>query len=98
MELPAEGRAIDIGDYYGGYRRSATRSDGRRKRTLRDTIASTLAYYREHLVHCLESVRVWSLTVAHHEPKGRAVRSRDSLLRQRNASSAEISMSLTSSP
>ena len=53
MEFPAERRAIDIGDYYGDFAKIRSEIGWTPRRTLRDTIAATLAYYREHIRHYL---------------------------------------------
>ncbi|MBA3272976.1 MAG: NAD-dependent epimerase/dehydratase family protein [Chthoniobacterales bacterium] len=52
-EFPPERHAIDIGDYYGDFSKIRTALGWTPKRTLRETIETTLAYYRAHLPHYL---------------------------------------------
>src|SRR3954464_4885024 len=52
-EFPAERRAIDIGDYYSDFSKIRGALGWEPKRTLRDTIAATLDYFRESLPHYL---------------------------------------------
>src|SRR5437588_2209146 len=52
-EFPAERRAIDIGDYYADFTKIRADLGWAPKKTLRETIESTLAYYRESLSHYL---------------------------------------------
>jgi UDP-glucose 4-epimerase len=48
-EFPADRHAIDIGDYYGDYTKIQTQLGWTPKRSLRETMTTALAYYREHL-------------------------------------------------
>ncbi len=48
-EFPADRRSIDIGDYYSDFGKIQTQLGWRPQRSLRETLARTLAYYREHL-------------------------------------------------
>jgi UDP-glucose 4-epimerase len=50
-EFPADRRAIDIGDYYADFSKIRTQLGWEPKRTLRDTIETTLRYFREALPH-----------------------------------------------
>lgn len=52
-DFPAERRAIDIGDYYADFSRINSELGWKPKRPLRETLATTLAYYREHLSYYL---------------------------------------------
>jgi len=52
-EFPADRRAIDIGDYYSDFSKIRGALGWEPKRPLRDTIAATLAYFREALPHYL---------------------------------------------
>ncbi len=52
-EFPAERRAIDIGDYYADFTKIRSELGWTPKRTLRETIESTLAYYRQFTSHYL---------------------------------------------
>lgn len=52
-EFPAERRAIDIGDYYADFAKIHSELGWTPKRTLRETIESTLAYYRRFISHYL---------------------------------------------
>lgn len=48
-EFPADRRAIDIGDYYADFSKITSRLGWTPKRTLRQTIESTLSYFRKNL-------------------------------------------------
>jgi len=48
-EFPADRRAIDIGDYYADFSKITSELGWTPKRPLRETIASTLSYFRENL-------------------------------------------------
>ena len=48
-EFPADRRAIDIGDYYADFSKITPRLGWTPKRTLRQTIESTLSYFRKNL-------------------------------------------------
>ena len=48
-EFPAERHKIDIGDYYSDFSRIESELGWRPQRSLRDTLARTVAFYREHL-------------------------------------------------
>ena len=48
-EFPAERHKIDIGDYYSDYSRIESELGWRPQRSLRDTLARTVTFYREHL-------------------------------------------------
>ena len=50
-EFPADRRAIDIGDYYGDFSKIRTELGWTPKRTLRETIESTLRYFRGSMAH-----------------------------------------------
>jgi UDP-glucose 4-epimerase len=52
-EFPPERQAIDIGDYYSDFSKIEQELGWRPRRSLRETIATTLAFYREHLPHYL---------------------------------------------
>ncbi|PZR76834.1 MAG: NAD-dependent epimerase [Chthoniobacterales bacterium] len=52
-EFPAERRAIDIGDYYADFTKIRSELGWTPKRTLRETIESTLRYFREFKSHYL---------------------------------------------
>lgn len=52
-QFPAERHAIDIGDYYADFSKIRAQLGWKPKRSLRETLAKTLAYYREHLGHYL---------------------------------------------
>lgn len=51
VEFPPERKIIDIGDYYGDYTKISNALGWEPKINLRDGIASTLAYYRQHKKH-----------------------------------------------
>lgn len=50
-DFPADRRAIDIGDYYADFSRIRTELGWVPKKPLRETIESTLSYYREFISH-----------------------------------------------
>jgi UDP-glucose 4-epimerase len=50
-EFPADRQAIDIGDYYGDFSKIQQQLGWAPKRSLRETLSETIAYYREHLAH-----------------------------------------------
>ena len=50
-EFPSDRRAIDIGDYYADFSKITSELGWKPKRTLRETIESTLSYFRENLAH-----------------------------------------------
>lgn len=50
-EFPADRRAIDIGDYYADFSKIRSELGWTAKKPLRETIQSTLAYYREFISH-----------------------------------------------
>jgi UDP-glucose 4-epimerase len=52
-EFPAERRAIDVGDYYADFAKIRTQLGWEPKRSLRETIETTLRYFREALPHYL---------------------------------------------
>jgi UDP-glucose 4-epimerase len=52
-DFPPERRAIDIGDYYGDFSKIRSQLGWEPKRTLRDSIDTTLQYFRETLPHYL---------------------------------------------
>ena len=52
-EFPADRQAIDIGDYYGDFSRIRAELGWEPKRSLRDTIATTIGYFRETLPNYL---------------------------------------------
>ena len=51
VEFPPERKIIDIGDYYGDYTKISTALGWQPKIKLRDGLASTLDYYRQHKEH-----------------------------------------------
>lgn len=50
-DFPAERRAIDIGDYYGDFSKIRNELGWTPQRTLRETLESTLQYFREAMPH-----------------------------------------------
>jgi UDP-glucose 4-epimerase len=52
-EFPADRRAIDIGDYYADFSKIRTQLGWEPKRTLSETIQTTLNYFRDALSHYL---------------------------------------------
>jgi len=52
-DFPAERRAIDIGDYYADFSKIRGELGWAPKRSLRETIASTLRYFRDSMPHYL---------------------------------------------
>ena len=50
-EFPADRRAIDIGDYYADFSKIRSQLGWDPKKSLRETIESTLNYYREAISH-----------------------------------------------
>jgi UDP-glucose 4-epimerase len=52
-EFPEERRAIDIGDYYADFAKIRADLGWTPKRTLHETIESTLAYYHQFITHYL---------------------------------------------
>ena len=52
-DFPADRRAIDIGDYYGDFSKIRTGLGWSPRKPLRETLKSTLDYYREFLAHYL---------------------------------------------
>jgi UDP-glucose 4-epimerase len=50
-EFPPDRRAIDIGDYYADFTKIRSELGWAPKKALRETIESTLSYYREFLSH-----------------------------------------------
>jgi UDP-glucose 4-epimerase len=52
-EFPSDRRAIDIGDYYGDFSKIQTELGWTPKRSLRDTLQSTLLYFRDAMPHYL---------------------------------------------
>ena len=52
-EFPTDRRAIDIGDYYGDFSKIRTELGWTPQRKLRDTLESTLRYFREAMPHYL---------------------------------------------
>ena len=52
-DFPADRKAIDIGDYYGDFSRIRTELGWEPKRSLRDTVATTLRYFRQALAKYL---------------------------------------------
>jgi nucleoside-diphosphate-sugar epimerase len=52
-EFPAERRAIDIGDYFADFSKIRAQLGWEPKRSLRETIETTLDYFREALPHYL---------------------------------------------
>jgi UDP-glucose 4-epimerase len=52
-EFPADRRAIDIGDYYADFAKIRTALGWEPRRSLHDTIAITLDYFRGAMPHYL---------------------------------------------
>jgi UDP-glucose 4-epimerase len=52
-EFPPDRHKIDIGDYYSDFTKIQSHLGWKPKRTLRDTLAAALAFYREHLARYL---------------------------------------------
>lgn len=52
-EFPPDRRAIDIGDYYSDFSKIRTQLGWEPKRTLRETIESTLSYFKGSMAHYL---------------------------------------------
>jgi len=52
-EFPSDRKRIDIGDYYADYGRIRSALGWTPKVALREGLARTLAFYREHLEHYL---------------------------------------------
>ncbi len=52
-EFPAERAAIDIGDFYSDFTKIRAALGWNPERTLRETLETTVAYYREHLARYL---------------------------------------------
>ena len=52
-EFPAERHKIDIGDYYSDFSKIQSELGWKPKRSLRETLGRTLAFYREHLAEYL---------------------------------------------
>lgn len=52
-EFPAERQAIDIGDYYADFSKIRAQLGWSPRRTLRETVQTTLEYYRDRLQHYL---------------------------------------------
>ena len=52
-DFPADRRAIDIGDYYGDFSKIRKELGWMPKRSLRETIESTLRYFRDSMSHYL---------------------------------------------
>jgi UDP-glucose 4-epimerase len=52
-EFPSERRAIDVGDYYADFSKIRNQLGWEPKRSLRETIETTLRYFRETLPHYL---------------------------------------------
>ena len=52
-EFPAERHKIDIGDYYSDFAKITAELGWKPKRSLRETLECTVAFYREHIVEYL---------------------------------------------
>lgn len=52
-EFPADRERIDIGDYYGDFSKISSQLKWSPKRSLRDTLARTVEFYRQHLAQYL---------------------------------------------
>jgi UDP-glucose 4-epimerase len=50
-DFPADRRSIDIGDYYADFSKIRSELGWAPKKALRETIESTLNYYREFISH-----------------------------------------------
>jgi len=57
VEWPADKKAIDIGSFYADSSRFKRATGWSPKVTLREGLARTLAYYREHMRHYVDEVR-----------------------------------------
>jgi UDP-glucose 4-epimerase len=55
IPFPSEKRRIDIGDYYGDYRKFSQMTGWEPKTSLRDGFAKMLAYYKENLDYYLDA-------------------------------------------
>jgi nucleoside-diphosphate-sugar epimerase len=55
MPFPAEKKRIDIGDYYGDYRKFSQMTGWQPKTSVRDGFAKMLAYYKENLSYYLDA-------------------------------------------
>ena len=53
VPFPADRKSIDIGDFYGDYRKIRSKLNWRPKVELREGLSRTLAYYRQHREHYL---------------------------------------------
>ncbi|MCL4263258.1 MAG: GDP-mannose 4,6-dehydratase [Anaerolineae bacterium] len=53
LPFPEERKRIDIGDFYGDYRKIRSKLGWRPKTSLRDGLARTITFYQEHLHHYL---------------------------------------------
>lgn len=53
VPFPPERKAIDIGSYYGDYAKIRTQLGWQTKTSLRDGLAGSIAYYRDHLARYL---------------------------------------------
>jgi len=54
VPFPEEARRIDIGDYYGDYRKLREGTGWSPRVSLREGLSRTIAYYRQHLERYLE--------------------------------------------
>jgi UDP-glucose 4-epimerase len=52
-EFPSDRRAIDIGDYYSDFAKIRSQLGWEPKRTLRETVETTLSYFKRSLAHYL---------------------------------------------
>lgn len=52
-DFPADRRAIDIGDYYADYSKIRDQLGWEPKRSLRETVETTLSYFRKNMSHYL---------------------------------------------
>ena len=52
-DFPADRERIDIGDYYADFSKIRSQLGWSPKRSLRETLAATLDYYRQHLARYL---------------------------------------------
>jgi UDP-glucose 4-epimerase len=62
VDWPAEKKAIDIGSFYADSAKFRAATGWLPRVALRDGLARTVAYYREHLSHYLDPVEAGPIT------------------------------------